>query len=578
MRKRILALLLVLAMTAAMMPAAFAEVGFSNFVKTQTYKPGQFTDVKSSDWFEANVAEAYEYGLMVGNSDTTFNPGGNLTVAEAVTLVCRLYAAYHADPEEIPDSDPWYQSSFDYAAKKGIFQLANFTGFNANITRAEFVMLIAAALPDEAFAPVREYAEGSIPDVPAKASYHDTVYKLYNAGILSGSDYKGSFNPHSFITRAEVTTVILLTAIPTERAGGGKPVDPVEPEDPREGFKVGDIVEIKADEKTIFPGGDPIPEWMYSYYFKIMAVDENGKPHTAGGVNCVELGLQIPKKNGPKGTAEGYVYTWVDPAILNLVLAVEDIDPKLPNYGDIVEIKPDTTNIYPGGPAVETWMRSYYFKISALTDAMNYPILMGTTRCVQLGVSILKSSGVDGEPVGEPANLWVDPAILRVVKASTEPAPAPQPLPATVLQRGDIVEIKADATEYFPDGGSIPDWLRNCYFTIDGKAASRGGKECVFLTYWTEKKNGPDGKVSDSGPINSYIAKENVTLVKRQPWNDPTQYTVYIVKTGDTFWSIAQKELGDGNRYPEILKYNYFTEATSLDAGMMIKLPLPKKA
>lgn len=48
----------------------------------------------------------------------------------------------------------------------------------------------------------------------------------------------------------------------------------------------------------------------------------------------------------------------------------------------------------------------------------------------------------------------------------------------------------------------------------------------------------------------------------------------YVVKSGDYPWKIAKKELGSGNRYKEIFKYNpNVNENTTLSVGMHLKLP-----
>lgn len=48
----------------------------------------------------------------------------------------------------------------------------------------------------------------------------------------------------------------------------------------------------------------------------------------------------------------------------------------------------------------------------------------------------------------------------------------------------------------------------------------------------------------------------------------------YVVKSGDYPWKIAKKELGSGNRYKEIFKYNpNINEKTTLSVGMHLKLP-----
>ena len=48
----------------------------------------------------------------------------------------------------------------------------------------------------------------------------------------------------------------------------------------------------------------------------------------------------------------------------------------------------------------------------------------------------------------------------------------------------------------------------------------------------------------------------------------------YTIKDGDSFWKIAQEQLGDGLRYTEILKLNPdIPENQSLTIGMKIKIP-----
>lgn len=48
---------------------------------------------------------------------------------------------------------------------------------------------------------------------------------------------------------------------------------------------------------------------------------------------------------------------------------------------------------------------------------------------------------------------------------------------------------------------------------------------------------------------------------------------VYIVQKGDTLWSIAKRELGDGKRWQEIAKLNGVTDPGGLKVGQQLKLP-----
>ena len=93
MKKRVLSLLLAAVLAIGMLPSAFA--GYENFNAQATYTAGQFTDVPETAWYAQNVRTAYEYGLINGQSATTFAPDSSLTVAEAVKLAASLHSIYH---------------------------------------------------------------------------------------------------------------------------------------------------------------------------------------------------------------------------------------------------------------------------------------------------------------------------------------------------------------------------------------------------------------------------------------------------------------------------------------------------
>lgn len=102
MKKRLISAALASVMALSTLPSAFAaNAGLSNFERTKTYTDGQFTDVSASAWYAEYVKDAFELDLVSGNSDTTFNPNGNLTIAEAVVLACNLHNIYYAEGKRV---------------------------------------------------------------------------------------------------------------------------------------------------------------------------------------------------------------------------------------------------------------------------------------------------------------------------------------------------------------------------------------------------------------------------------------------------------------------------------------------
>ena len=78
---------------------------------------------------------------------------------------------------------------------------------NASITRAEFVHIFHGA--EEAYKAINTVADNAIPDVKATDKFAAEIYEFYRAGILTGSDAKGTFHPASSIKRSEVATILL---------------------------------------------------------------------------------------------------------------------------------------------------------------------------------------------------------------------------------------------------------------------------------------------------------------------------------------------------------------------------------
>lgn len=201
------AIIFVMLFTMVSIPASAFSSGLDNFKKVNTYGQNQFEDVKNDAWYKDTVKAVYEYDLMTGTSESKFSPSGNTTIAQAITIAVRLNIIYYTGETDIENTGPyWYSGYVEYALNNRII-LKEYSNYNKHATRAEFVTILAKALPSEALDQKNTVPSGSIPDVPLSAAYSSAAYTLYRAGILSGNDSKGTFTPNSSIRRSEVSAI-----------------------------------------------------------------------------------------------------------------------------------------------------------------------------------------------------------------------------------------------------------------------------------------------------------------------------------------------------------------------------------
>lgn len=219
MKKRAMNLLLIFTILLGVCPtvtmASGNQAGPITFDKIHTYTNGQFSDVKPSAWYEKYVNSAYELGLMVGSSNTKFNPDGNVTIAETLVLAWKFSTAYNDYEYTIEPGNPWYQPYVDYALEFGIIKTEQYSNYNVPATRTQFVNILAASVPSSALSPINSIDQ--IPDVKPTEQFAPAIYNFYNAGLLAGNDEYGTFNPNSTIKRSEVSTIVTLLATPSMR-------------------------------------------------------------------------------------------------------------------------------------------------------------------------------------------------------------------------------------------------------------------------------------------------------------------------------------------------------------------------
>ncbi len=170
-----------------------------------------FTDVPENAWYRKDVEIAYEKGLIGGKTDTTYVPAENMTIAEAVKLSACMYQLYTEGEITLKNGvapKKWYSTYMEYAGKMDIITEDLSDRANEKITRRDFVKVFYGALPASEYGTKNRVTDDFIPDVKMADKNAVEIYTFYRAGILTGSDDKGTFNPESNIVRSEVAAIL----------------------------------------------------------------------------------------------------------------------------------------------------------------------------------------------------------------------------------------------------------------------------------------------------------------------------------------------------------------------------------
>lgn len=217
-----LAVSLVLALSLAL-PAAAAETAEPLLPAVRTYG-GQFTDLEDS-WCREEAIAVYETGLMNGKSDTRFDIQGSLTYAQITVIAARLHNLLSGGDGDLGDAaqnEPWYQPAVDYltahleegdgdASAYVLTDLSWLDSFaDVSCDRYDFVWYLAAVLPEETLTPINDIS--SLPD-----ETDNDILSFYRAGILTGSDSKGTFNGQDTINRGQAAAILARITDPARR-------------------------------------------------------------------------------------------------------------------------------------------------------------------------------------------------------------------------------------------------------------------------------------------------------------------------------------------------------------------------
>lgn len=184
----------------------------------------QFADVSGSAWYYDAVKALYELGLTNGKGAADrFDPDGDLTVAEVVTMAARLRSLYETGGSEAGPAarsgGAWYLPYASYLQERGALGNELEGAYDRPATRAEMAHVLAGALPRSFLEPVNRkvvsegHAGGQyIRDVTGDTPYQADILLLYEWGVAGGVDQAGSFLPGEKISRCEAAAMVARLA------------------------------------------------------------------------------------------------------------------------------------------------------------------------------------------------------------------------------------------------------------------------------------------------------------------------------------------------------------------------------
>lgn len=192
LRKKI-AVLIAAVMTAQMSVPAFAL---------------EYSDVPRDHWAYSEIQRSGEIGFMSGMGDGTFGLGQNVTRAQFVSMLVRMFGWSASEGTGFSDValGDWYYSEVLTASDMGVLDTTEaYFRPNDNITREEMAVMIIKALGYGEFA--EEIANDGVPfsDVTENKGYISLAYEF---GIISGRG--GSiFDPNGTALREDAAAMMV---------------------------------------------------------------------------------------------------------------------------------------------------------------------------------------------------------------------------------------------------------------------------------------------------------------------------------------------------------------------------------
>ena len=173
------------------------------------YVPFPFTDVPKTAWCRADVEYVWQHGIMKGVSATKFGPDTKMTRAMFVTVLYRMEGSPSVEGMQIPAftdiGAKWCYDAIIWAYNAGVTLGKTATTFapNDSITRAEIVTMVYRYSGSPTVSGIPNFTDAASVGAWAR----DAIIWATSVGVVNGYT-DGSFGPNKTALRSEMAAML----------------------------------------------------------------------------------------------------------------------------------------------------------------------------------------------------------------------------------------------------------------------------------------------------------------------------------------------------------------------------------
>lgn len=205
--------------------AAYAKSDPENFMENGEIRSGgvtvdvtfipedwPFVDVTEDKWYYDAVAYVYQQGIMVGMSETTFEPNTTVNRAQVVQMLYNLEGQVSGDSgfSDIRDGQ-WYAKAVAWASANDVvagYEDGTFRPTRA-VTREEFAQILYNYAKFKGYGLSASADLGKFPDSGQVSSWAETALGWANGnGLINGHD-DGRLDPKGSTIRAQAASILM---------------------------------------------------------------------------------------------------------------------------------------------------------------------------------------------------------------------------------------------------------------------------------------------------------------------------------------------------------------------------------